>query len=81
MDILPDGYKTIENLDTFKIKIKIWKPEYCPYRLCTVYIDKEDFLQQKAWIISKKVIICTNVLMALSSQSMYICNPREHIQE
>ena len=23
MDILPDGYKTIENLDTFKVKIKI----------------------------------------------------------
>ena len=26
-DILPDDYKTIENLDTFKIKIKKWKLE------------------------------------------------------
>ena len=25
-DILPDDYKTIQNLDTFKIKIKKWKP-------------------------------------------------------
>ena len=26
-NILPDDYKTIENLDTFKIKMKTWKPE------------------------------------------------------
>ena len=32
-DILPDDYKTIQNLDTFKVKIKKWKPENCPCRL------------------------------------------------
>ena len=43
-DILPDDYKTIQNLDTFKIKIKKWKPENCPCRLCKVYIDRVGFL-------------------------------------
>ena len=28
-DILPDDYKTRQNLDTFKIEIKKWKPENC----------------------------------------------------
>ena len=43
-NILPDDYKTIQNLDTFKIKIKKWKPENCPCRLCKVYIDRVGFL-------------------------------------
>ena len=43
-DILPDDYKTIQNLDTFKIKIIKWKPENCSFRLCKVYIDRVDFL-------------------------------------
>ena len=43
-DILTDEYKTIKNLDTFKIKIKQWKPENCLYRLCKVYIDRAGFL-------------------------------------
>ena len=32
-DILPDEHETIQNLDTFKIKIKNWKPENCSCRL------------------------------------------------
>ena len=43
-DILPDDYKTIQNLNTLKIKIKKWKPENCPCRLCKVYIDRVGFL-------------------------------------
>ena len=43
-DKLPGDYKTIQNLDTFKIKIKKWKPENCPCRLCKVYIDAAGFL-------------------------------------
>ena len=43
-DMLPDDYKTIQNMDTFKIKIKNWKPENCPRRLCKVYIDRVGFL-------------------------------------
>ena len=41
-DILPDVYKTIQNLNT--LKIKKWKPENCPCRLCKVYIDRVCFL-------------------------------------
>ena len=37
-------YKSIESLDTFKINIKKWKPIYCPFRLCKVYIDIVGFL-------------------------------------
>ena len=43
-DILPDDYKAIQNLDTFKINIKKWKSENCPCRLCKVYIDRVGFL-------------------------------------
>ena len=43
-DILPDECKTIQNLDTFKIKIKKWKPENCLCRLCKIYIDRVGFL-------------------------------------
>ena len=43
-DILPDDYNNIQNLDTFKIKIKKWKPENCPCRLCKVYIERVGFL-------------------------------------
>ena len=43
-NILPDDYKTIGNMDTFKIKIKKWKPENCPCRLSKVYIDRVGFL-------------------------------------
>ena len=43
-DILPDDYKSIQNLDTFKIKIKKWNSENCPCRLYKVYIDRVGFL-------------------------------------
>ena len=43
-DILRDDYKTIENVDTFKIKIKKRKTENFPCRLCKVYIDRVGFL-------------------------------------
>ena len=42
--LLDDYYKTMQNLDTFKIKIKKWIPENCPCRLCKVYIDRVGFL-------------------------------------
>ena len=42
--ILPDDYKTIQNLDAFKLKIKKWKPEKCLCRLCKVSIDRVGFL-------------------------------------
>ena len=38
-DMLPNDYKDIENLNTFKNKIKTWTPGKYPYRLCKVYIN------------------------------------------
>ena len=38
-DLLPDNYKNIDYIHTFKNKIKIWKHENCPCRLCKVYIN------------------------------------------
>ena len=47
-DKLPNDYKTIKNLDTFKSKIKKWKPEICSCSLCNVSIDRVGFLNKKA---------------------------------
>ena len=38
-NMLPDDYKDINNLNTFKNKIKKWKLDNCPWRLCKVYIN------------------------------------------
>ena len=46
-DMLPDDYKDIDNLNTFKNMnmIKKWKPENCPRRLlCRVYIYHIGFI-------------------------------------
>ena len=40
-DMLPDYYKDIDNLNTFKTKIKKWKPENCPCRCSKVYINTQ----------------------------------------
>ena len=42
--MLPDDYKTIENWDTYKIKIHKWKLENCLCRLCKImYTDRVGF--------------------------------------
>ena len=33
-NLLPNKYKSAENLEIFKNKIKLWVPENCPCRLC-----------------------------------------------
>ena len=38
-DILPDSYKNLPNFSVFKNRIKKWKPENCPCRLCKTYIS------------------------------------------
>ena len=43
-DMQPDDYKDIDNLNTFKNKIKQWKPENCPCRLCKVYTNNIGFV-------------------------------------
>ena len=42
--IIPDSIKNITGLDEFKSKIKKWKPDLCPCRLCKTYIDGVGFV-------------------------------------
>ena len=37
LNALPNRLKNVNNLETFKSKIKKWKPENFPYRLCRLY--------------------------------------------
>ena len=37
-DILPDTYKDIPDLNSFKVALKKWKPVNCPCRIFKVYI-------------------------------------------
>ena len=43
-NILPDDIKNAKSLNIFKTKIKSWKPENCPCRLCRVYIQNVGFV-------------------------------------
>ena len=43
-NMLVDDYKDIDNLNTFKNKIKKWKPNNCPCRLCKIYISNISFV-------------------------------------
>ena len=43
-NMLPDYYKDTDNLNTFKNKIKKWKPVNCPCRFCKVYINIRGFV-------------------------------------
>ena len=45
--MLTDNYKDTDNLNTFKNKIKKWKPENCPCRLCKVYIKNFSFVSEE----------------------------------
>ena len=43
-EILPDSFKNIDNVDTFKKVIKTWKPSNCPCRRCRVFVQNIGFL-------------------------------------
>ena len=42
--ILPNDYKEVISLSTFKSKIKNWEIDKCPYRLCKTYIKRVGFI-------------------------------------
>ena len=42
--ILPDGYKELTSLSTFKSKIKNWETDKCPCKLCKTYIQRVGFI-------------------------------------
>ena len=43
-DLLPLDIKVSPTLDSFKLKVKQWKPENCPCRLCKTYLPGIGFL-------------------------------------
>ena len=46
-DMLLDDYKDADNLDTFKNKVKKWKPGNCPCRLRKIYINNIGFIEER----------------------------------
>ena len=47
--ILPNGYKELTSLSTFKSKIKTWETDKCPCRLCKTLFD---------WPLLRQINIC-----------------------
>ena len=43
-NLVPNEYETIESLEDFKPKIKIWVPKNCPCKLCKTYIHQVGFI-------------------------------------
>ena len=43
-DILPDTYKDIPDLNSFKVGLKKCRPVNCPCRICKVYIANVGFV-------------------------------------
>ena len=43
-ELVPNNIKYSNSLCKFKILIKSWKPEACPYRLCKTYIAQVGFM-------------------------------------
>ena len=43
--IIPDDFKLSNNLLEFKTKIRKWKAEKCPCRLCKIYIPGVGFIE------------------------------------
>ena len=44
-EIIPAYTKELDTTDKFTIAIKNWKPEFCPCRLCRVYLQNIGYLQ------------------------------------
>ena len=43
-ELLPESIKTVKSLETFKARIKDWKPQGCTCRLCSNYISNLGFI-------------------------------------
>ena len=42
--IIPDKIRESASLENFRQKIKLWKPDSCPCRICKKYIANVDFV-------------------------------------
>ena len=43
-ELIPESFKTLESVASFKTEIKKWKPGSCPCRLCKNYIHQVGFV-------------------------------------
>ena len=43
-NVLPDIYKNLPNFSDFRNRIKKWKPDNCPCKLCKTYISRVGFI-------------------------------------
>ena len=43
-DMLPDTYKDMPDINSFKVALKRWRPVNCPCRICKVYISNVGFV-------------------------------------
>ena len=43
-DVLPDTYKDVPDLNSFKVALRKWRPVNCPCRICKVYIANVGFV-------------------------------------
>ena len=43
-DLVPKNIKASSDLNEFKVKINLWKPEGCVCRMCRVYINNLGFI-------------------------------------
>ena len=43
-ELLPPEIKETESFSQFKAKIKKWKPENCPFRLCNICLQNIGFI-------------------------------------
>ena len=53
-DLVPEEIKQLATLNKFKAKIKIWKLEYCPYRLSRTYLPLIGFITDYCGSIKSK---------------------------
>ena len=49
---LQPEYKNAKSLEEFQSKIKTWKCDFCPYRLCKNYIQNLVFFKKKSTLAS-----------------------------
>ena len=65
--MLPDDWKDIDNWNAFKNKLKKWKSEYWPYRLCKIYIDNIGFV----WERKKSLEYASNIFGIVTVACQY----------
>ena len=45
--LVPNDFRKVKSISELKRKIKLWKPEKCPCRVCKIYIAGVGFVDVK----------------------------------